>query len=78
METSTFVDRIIEILRYVNSQQQAGQNQITLTQEQFDTINTATDINTASSYLLAYGVPQYLVNLALDENTSIDTLVTYD
>ena len=41
METSTFVDRIIEILRYVNSQQQAGQNQITLTQEEFETINTA-------------------------------------
>ena len=78
METSTFVDRIIEILRYVNSQQQAGQNQFTLTQEEFDTINTATDINTASSYLLAFGVPQYLVNLALDEDESIDSLGTYD
>ena len=78
METSTFVDRIIEILRYVNSQQQAGQNQFTLTPEEFETINTATDINTASSYFLAYGVPQYLINLGLDENTSVDTLGTYD
>ncbi len=78
METSTFVDRIVEILRFVNSQQQAGQNQFTFTEEQFETINTATDINTASSYLLAYGIPNYIIDLALDENQSVDTLGSYD
>ena len=78
METSTFIDRIVEILKFQNSQQKAGENMYTFTEEQFESINTATDINTASSYLLAYGIPQYLINLALDENETLDSLGTYD
>ena len=73
METSTFIDRIVEILKFQNSQQKAGENMYTFTEEQFESINTATDINTASSYLLAYGIPQYLINLALDENETLDS-----
>jgi len=78
METQIFIDRIVEILRYMNSQQQAGENKITLTQEQFDTINATQDINTAQQYLLAYNIPPYIVSMALDENTSLEELGTYD
>ena len=78
MDTQTFIDRIVEILRYMNSQQQAGENKITLTQEQFDTINATQDIKTAEQYLLAYDIPPFVVSMALDENTSLEELGAYD
>ena len=78
MDTQTFIDRIVEILRYMNSQKKAGENKITLTQEQFDTINATQDIKTAEQYLLAYDIPPYVVSMALDENTSLEELGAYD
>jgi len=78
MDTQTFIDRIVEILRYMNSQAKAGENKITLTQEQFDTINATQDIKTAEQYLLAYDIPPYVVSMALDENTSLEELGAYD
>ena len=78
MDTQTFIDRIVEILRYMNSQAKAGENKITLTQEQFDTINATQDIKTAEQYLLAFDIPPYVVSMALDENTSLEELGAYD
>ena len=71
METTVFVDRIIDILRSVNSQVKAGENRYTLTDEQFDTINQTQDLATVQQYLLAYGIPPYLIDIALDENQSL-------
>jgi len=78
MDTQTFIDRIVEILRYMNSQKKAGENKITLTQEQFDTINATQDIKTAEQYLLAYDIPPYVVSMALDEDFSLEEIGTYD
>ena len=46
METTEFLNRIIEVLRYVNSQTITGEGKIQLTQEQFDQINQAQDVET--------------------------------
>ena len=78
METTEFLNRIIEVLRYVNSQTTTGEGKIQLTQEQFDQINQAQDVETMQSYLLAYNVPQYIVQWAADGTQSIDSLGEYD
>jgi len=78
MDTSTFIDRIVEILRYVNSQAVAGEGAIMLTQDQFDIINETPDIESASKYLLSYGVPQHLLAMALDEDSDIGSMGNYD
>ena len=78
METTEFLNRIIEVLRYVNSQTVTGEGKIMLTAEQFDQINSAQDLDTMSSYLLAFDVPQYIVQWALDGSQSIESLGSYD
>lgn len=78
METTEFLNRIIEVLKYVNSQTTTGEGKIQLTQEQFDQINQAQDVETMQSYLLAYNVPQYIVQWAADGTQSIDSLGEYD
>jgi len=78
METTEFLDRIIEVLRYVNSQTTTGEGKIQLTQEQFDQINQAQDVGTMQSYLLAFDVPQYIVQWAADGSQSIGSLGEYD
>lgn len=71
METSVFLNRIVEILATVNSQKKAGENTYSFTEEQFNTLNQTNDLATVQQYLLAYGIPSYLIDIAADPEKSL-------
>ena len=65
MTVDEFFNRIEQLIIQVNDSATLGQNKIGITTEQRLDILNANTIDDASKYLIAAGIPQYIVDFAI-------------
>jgi hypothetical protein len=73
MTVDEFLDRVQTIILQVNDSATLGQNKIGITTDQRIEILGSNNVDEAAKYLIAYGIPQYIVDFATS-GTDITTI----